>query len=43
MSTKKALKDIRAQLTAQDAEGALQASTSLLKLIGDKDADAPTV
>lgn len=43
MSTKKALKDIRAKLSANDSETALYDSNQLLRSIGDKDPDAPTV
>jgi hypothetical protein len=43
MSTKKALKEIRNKLSGREHEGALYEATNLLKSIGEKDPDAPTV
>lgn len=43
MSTKSTLKTIRAKLSSDEPEGALYEATQLLKSIGDKDPEAPTV
>lgn len=43
MSTKKALKEVRTKLSENENEGALYEATNLLKRIGEKDSEAPTV
>jgi superkiller protein 3 len=43
MSTKSALKSIRAKLQNDEPEGALHEATQLLRSIGEKDPEAPTV
>lgn len=43
MSTKAALKSIRAKLQGNEPEGALHEATQLMRNIGDKDPEAPTV
>jgi len=42
-ATKKALKEVRNKLQDGENEGALYAATNLLKSIGEKDPEAPTV
>lgn len=42
-ATKKAIKGIRAKLSDGENEGALYESTQLLKQLGEKDPEAPTV